>query len=111
MLGRLLLPLIYPLAAAAVAYFARIERRKWQFVSVLKATAGEEPSLRKRDIQSVIRALKNSYSATCVIYLMVWIKEVTDLWHSHPWLTASVICLLFTLAPSREGKSIRVTAS
>jgi hypothetical protein len=99
MIGKLLLPLLYPFAAAIVAHFASRTRRNWDLIRVLTLTGENEENQSYTEVPSVIQALRFSYQTTCFIYLLVWFKEVTSLWRTHPILTVLLVVIVLTFTP------------
>ncbi|MGO9084025.1 MAG: hypothetical protein ACLQBK_02270 [Candidatus Sulfotelmatobacter sp.] len=102
MIGKLLWPLLYPLAAAAVGYLRSRYRRKWDFVSLLGAPHGpNNKQFRREDLRSALDGLRSSFDMSCYIYLAVWLKEIGKAWQTHPALLLTVVALLL-MAPVRS---------
>jgi hypothetical protein len=95
MLSKLLLPLIYPLAAAAGPYLRSRHLRNWNPIRLFGTpgtTTAETSS--ERDSRLAYEGLRSSLQMTFFIYVAAWNQELIKVWQSYPILTVASVLVL-----------------
>jgi len=87
MLAKILLPLLWPLAAVSVQYLKAKHRWRWNTIRVFDRSGNAAPAFR----QTAFEAIRGSAQMTFFMYLAAWSPELIKVWRPYPILTALAI--------------------
>jgi hypothetical protein len=91
MLVKILLPLLWPLAAVMVQYLKARHRWIWNPISVLEKSSLADQYFEGAEI--ALNAVLGSAQTTFFVYVAVWSSELFKVWRSYP--TSTVLAVIF----------------